>query len=55
VLEGRLDYRFGQHVYPLGPGDSLTFRGSVPHGPERLVEVPAKILSIIVYGADDFF
>lgn len=55
VLEGRLDYRFGQHVYPLGPGDSLTFRGSVPHGPERLVEVPARILSIIVYGADDFF
>ncbi len=50
MLEGRIEYRHGQHTYMLGPGDSLTFRGSVPHGPERLVELPIKFLAVIVYG-----
>lgn len=53
VLRGKLDYRCGQQIYSLAPGDSLTFRGEVPHGPERLVEVPAQILSVIVYRAED--
>ncbi len=53
VLEGKLDYRCGKNVYHLSPGDSLTFRGAVPHGPERLQEVPAKILSLIVYGDEE--
>jgi hypothetical protein len=34
----------------LGPGDSLTFRGSVPHGPEKLIELPIKFLAVIMYG-----
>jgi len=50
VLEGRIEYRHGKYTYELGPGDSLTFRGDVPHGPERLVETPIRMLSIIVYG-----
>lgn len=49
MLEGRMDYRHGQHTYALGPGDSLTFRGEVPHGPENLVELPIRFLSVIVY------
>jgi transcriptional regulator with XRE-family HTH domain len=50
ILEGRIEYRHGQHTYVLGPGDSLTFRGSVPHGPEKLIELPIKFLAVIMYG-----
>lgn len=50
ILEGRIEYRHGQQTYELGPGDSLTFRGDVPHGPERLIQTPIRMLSIIVYG-----
>jgi hypothetical protein len=35
----------------LEPGDSLTFRGETPHGPERLVDVPIRFLAIINYGS----
>jgi transcriptional regulator with XRE-family HTH domain len=50
MLEGRIEYRHGQHTYVLEPGDSLTFRGSVPHGPEKLIELPIKFLAVIIYG-----
>lgn len=50
LLQGRIEYRHGQHTYLMEPGDSLTFRGDVPHGPERLIEVPIRMLAMIVYG-----
>jgi transcriptional regulator with XRE-family HTH domain len=50
MLEGRIEYRHGKNTYELGPGDALTFRGDVPHGPERLIKVPIRFLSIIYYG-----
>jgi transcriptional regulator with XRE-family HTH domain len=50
MLQGRIEYRHGQQTYVLEPGDSLTFRGDVPHGPEKLIELPIKFLAIIVYG-----
>jgi len=50
MLEGRIEYRHGQHTYMLEPGDSLTFRGDIPHGPERLLELPIHFLSVIIYG-----
>ncbi len=49
VLTGSLTYRHGSHSYPLAPGDSLSFRGEVPHGPEILGKVPIRMLSIIIY------
>ena len=51
MLEGRMEYRHGQHTYLLTPGDSLTFRGEVPHGPEKLIECPIRFLATIVYPA----
>ncbi|NIB38165.1 cupin domain-containing protein [Pseudomaricurvus alkylphenolicus] len=51
VLEGKLSYRHGNHIYHMEAGDSLTFDGEVPHGPETLVEVPIKLLSFINYSA----
>jgi transcriptional regulator with XRE-family HTH domain len=50
MLKGRIEYRHGQQTYMLQPGDSLTFRGDIPHGPERLLELPIHFLSIIIYG-----
>lgn len=49
ILEGRIDYRHGDQVYHLEPGDSFLFDADAPHGPERLVELPARYLSIITY------
>lgn len=51
MLEGRMEYRHGQHTYLMTPGDALTFRGEVPHGPEVLIEVPIRFLAIIIYPA----
>ena len=53
VLEGRIVYRHGKQTYALAPGDALTFRGDVPHGPERLVKLPIRMLSVIIYHGDD--
>ena len=50
MLHGRIEYRHGQQTYLLEPGDSLTFRGDIPHGPEHLLELPIHFLSIIIYG-----
>ncbi len=52
ILEGRLDYRHGNHLYSLEPGDSLTFDSEIPHGPENLKKVPIRLLSLINYEHD---
>lgn len=52
LLEGELVYRHGNQLYPMKAGDSLTFDGEVPHGPEKLVQVPIRLLSIMNYGKD---
>ncbi len=49
MLEGEVDYRHGDKVYALKPGDTLFFDADAPHGPETLVKLPAKYLSIISY------
>ncbi|MGC4406123.1 XRE family transcriptional regulator [Methyloversatilis sp. MC4-4] len=49
MLEGRIEYRHGKTVYDLQPGDALTFDGNVPHGPEKLTQVPIRFLSITIY------
>ena len=53
ILAGSLTYRHGSHCYPLGAGDSLSFRGDVPHGPETLDRVPIRMLSIIIYDQEN--
>jgi len=49
MLSGGVEYRHGENLYPLGPGDSLLFDSAVRHGPERLTELPATYLSVIIY------
>jgi DNA-binding XRE family transcriptional regulator/mannose-6-phosphate isomerase-like protein (cupin superfamily) len=49
LLEGSLTYRHGDETHLLKAGDSLTFAGAVPHGPEKLLKTPIRMLSIIIY------
>ena len=49
MLEGEVDYRHGNDIYALKPGDTLFFDADAPHGPENLVALPARYLSIISY------
>lgn len=51
VLSGSMVYRHGDATYPLGPGDSLFFDSDVIHGPEELIEVPVRFLSVISQAA----
>jgi len=51
MLRGKIEYRHGEQTYMLGADDALSFRGDVPHGPQRLLELlPIEFLSIIIYG-----
>lgn len=50
MLQGRMQYRFGDNVYLVEPGDAFTFSGEVVHGPEKLLDERAKFLAIIFYG-----
>lgn len=49
MLEGRVGYHHGEQIYELMPGDSLLFDADSPHGPENLIKLPARYLSIICY------
>jgi len=49
VLEGIVGYRHADQIYRLEPGDTLIFDADAPHGPEELIELPARYLSIISY------
>ena len=49
MLEGEVDYRHGDTVHTLRPGDTLFFDADAPHGPEVLTTLPARYLSVIAY------
>ena len=49
MLEGRMEYRHGDRLYLMEPGDSLLFDADAPHGPEEPLELPTRYLSIITY------
>ena len=49
MLEGEVEYRHGEEVHSLKPGDTLFFDADAPHGPDKLVKLPARYLSVISY------
>ncbi|WP_165823467.1 helix-turn-helix domain-containing protein [Metarhizobium album] len=49
MLEGEVKYRHGDRLYHMLPGDSLFFDADARHGPEMLVRLPIRFLSIISY------
>lgn len=49
MLEGEVVYRHADKRYRMTPGDSLFFDADAPHGPEEMVQLPIRFLSIISY------
>ena len=49
MLEGEVVYRHGDRLFTMQPGDSLFFDADARHGPEQLVKLPIRYLSIISY------
>ena len=49
MIEGSVVYRHGRSAYRLSEGDSLIFDADAPHGPEKLLDLPARYLSLICY------
>ena len=52
MLEGEVRYRHGDQLFTMRQGDSLFFDADAPHGPEDLITLPARYLSIISYPHD---
>jgi len=52
ILEGHVVYRHADKLYPMGPGDSLFFDADAPHGPEELIKLPIRFLSVISYARE---
>lgn len=52
VLEGSMVYRHLNATYTLTRGDSLFFDSDAPHGPEELLKLPVRFLSVITQSAD---
>jgi DNA-binding XRE family transcriptional regulator len=50
MLAGVMVYGHGESRYTLRPGDALQFDGEGAHGPEDLVELPIRFLSVTAYG-----
>lgn len=49
MLDGEVLYRHGDQSFHLRPGDSLFFDADAPHGPEELIRLPIRYLSVISY------
>jgi len=52
MLEGEVVYRHADKLYSMKPGDSLFFDADAPHGPEELVRLPIRFLSVISYSRE---
>lgn len=50
MLEGEMVYGHGESSYEMRAGDALQLDGEGVHGPERLVELPIRFLSVVAYG-----
>ena len=46
LLEGEVIYRHANQTYHLQPGDSLFFDSDAPHGPEELLKLPIRLISV---------
>jgi DNA-binding XRE family transcriptional regulator len=49
MLSGKISYAHGERSYLLEPGDSIMFDSSELHGPDKLHELPAIYLSVVIY------
>lgn len=48
MLKGKVTYRHANKTYTLEPGDTLFFDAESSHGPDEILKLPCRYLSIIV-------
>ena len=53
MLEGEVVYRHANKTYRLESGDSLFFDAEASHGPDQIIALPCRYLSIIVSHSSD--
>lgn len=46
LLEGEMVWRHGTALYLMAPDDSLFFDAAAPHGPDQLLKLPVRYLSV---------
>ncbi|MFJ2344671.1 helix-turn-helix domain-containing protein [Streptomyces antimycoticus] len=50
MLDGVMVYGHGKSSYTLRAGDALQFDGEAPHGPEKLITLPVRLLTVTAFG-----
>lgn len=50
MLEGEMVYGHCDAAYRMSPGDALQLDGEGVHGPQELMELPIRFLSVVAYG-----
>jgi DNA-binding XRE family transcriptional regulator/quercetin dioxygenase-like cupin family protein len=50
MLEGEMVYAHGESSYTMRPGDALQLDGEGLHGPQELVRLPIRFLSVVAHG-----
>jgi transcriptional regulator with XRE-family HTH domain len=53
MLEGEMVYGHGEASYRMLPGDALQLDGEAAHGPQELVSLPIRFLSVVAYDMSD--
>ena len=53
LLEGEVLYRYADKTYHMKPGDSLFFDADAPHGPDELIQLPIRMISVISRAGED--
>ncbi|WP_045877984.1 XRE family transcriptional regulator [Pseudofrankia sp. DC12] len=53
MLDGEMVYSHGGSSYTLRPGDALQLDGEGVHGPQELISLPIRFLSVVAYGASE--
>ena len=52
MLAGSMIYRHGSSTYDLKPGDSLFFDADVTHGPDELLDLPVRFISVMCHATE---
>lgn len=47
ILEGQVEFHYGDEVMAVGPGDSLYYDSNEPHGYVAVGDIPARAVAVI--------
>ena len=53
MLSGAMQYRYAKRIIDVSEGDTLIFDSRTPHGPEKVVQSPARFLTVFANRRDN--